>query len=316
VHIDAIKPVWREDVAAGWFNNLRPDFKSLMHPIDRDTPPSGPGWIVQIVGHHYNPSPTAEDLKLKPGERQTAFGPYQYLTNKILPSLFDPALRVEGVHHVALAWMTRDLKWTTDKGANNNGVTSTPIPLLARATPPVATGTPGAPGAEGTPGMAGGGMPGMPGPMTEMGRMPTGMPAGMPGMGMPGMPYGMGMGMVPGDRNQPQIHTLTRTDFLIQFLWQPPTQEGPPKSPEELKAEFTTKVAEATKAMREAEAKKSNAVVTLPKEEAIESASKAASREVEKVLSKAAAPAGPAAAPAAGAPAPAPAPGAPAAPPK
>jgi type IV pilus assembly protein PilM len=129
---------------------------------------------------------------------------------------------------------------------------------------------------------------------------------------MPGMPYGMGMGMTPGDRNQPQLVTLTRTDFLIQFLWQPPTQEGPLKSPEERQAEFTTKVAEATKAMREAEAKKSNAVVTLPKEEAIESASKAASREVEKVLSKSAAPAGPAAAPATGAPAP----GAPAAPPK
>ena len=109
-----------------------------MHPIDRDTAPSGAGWVVQIVGHHYNPNPTAEDFKLKPGERQTAFGPYQYLTTKILPGLLDPALRVEGVNHVALAWMTVDRSWTSDKGANNNGLTNTPVPLLARATPPAA----------------------------------------------------------------------------------------------------------------------------------------------------------------------------------
>ena len=96
VHIDAIKPVWRKDVAADWFNSaLRADFKNLMHQIDRATPPSGEGWIVQIVGHHYNPNPTAEELKLPPGQ-QTAFGPYQYLTRKILPSLLDPALRLKG----------------------------------------------------------------------------------------------------------------------------------------------------------------------------------------------------------------------------
>ena len=140
VHIDAIKPVWRKDVAADWFNTaLRADFKNLMHQIDRATPPSGEGWIVQIVGHHYNPNPTAEELKLPPGQ-QTAFGPYQYLTRKILPSLLDPALRVEGVNHVALAWMTVDRAWTTDKGATSNGLTSTPVPLLARASPPAGPG--------------------------------------------------------------------------------------------------------------------------------------------------------------------------------
>jgi type IV pilus assembly protein PilM len=149
-----------------------------------------------------------------------------------------------------------------------------------------------------------------------MARMPMGMPAGMPGMGMPGMPYGMGMGGMPNDPNRPKLVTLTRTDFLIQFVWQPPTQEGPAKSAEERKAEFTTKVAEVTKQMREAETKKSNTVVTLPKESDIENASKAASREVENAVSKSAAPAGPAAAPAGPAAAPAAAPATPAAPPK
>jgi hypothetical protein len=130
---------------------------------------------------------------------------------------------------------------------------------------------------------------------------------------MPGMPYGM-MGTMPGDQAKAKLVTLTRTDFLIQFVWQPPTQEGPPKTPEERQAEIKAKVEEATKQMREAEAKKSNTVVTLPKDTEIENASKAASREAEKVLSKSAAPAGaaagapaagPAAAPPAGVPAPA-----------
>jgi type IV pilus assembly protein PilM len=112
----------------------------------------------------------------------------------------------------------------------------------------------------------------------------------------------------PNDPNRPKLVTLTRTDFLIQFIWTPPVQEGPAKSAEEQKAELTTKIAEVTKQMREAEAKKSNTVVTLPKETDIENASKAASREVESAASKPAAPAGaaPAAAPAAGATAPAP----------
>ena len=34
VHIDLIKPVWRTDVAAEWFDTLDPNFKRLMHPYD------------------------------------------------------------------------------------------------------------------------------------------------------------------------------------------------------------------------------------------------------------------------------------------
>ena len=77
VHIDAIKPVWRSDVAAEWFDSgtLGDHFKNLMHPLDRAKPPEGEGWIVQIVGHHYNPRPTAEERKL-PREKRTSFGPY------------------------------------------------------------------------------------------------------------------------------------------------------------------------------------------------------------------------------------------------
>jgi type IV pilus assembly protein PilM len=246
-------------------------------------------------------------MKLKPGERQTAFGPYQYLTAKILPGLFDPALRVEGVNHVALAWMTVDRSWTSDKGANNNGLTSTPVPLLARATPPAAATT-GAPGSQPAPG----GEAARPGGMIMPGMAPMPPMSGMPIA--PGFP-GMG-GLLPNDPNRPKLVTLTRTDFLIQFIWQPPAQEGPAKSAEERQAELKTKIEEVTKQMREAEAKKSNTVVALPKAEDIEKASQAASIAAESALSKAAsAPAGPGpgTAPPAAGPA---APVAPAAPPK
>jgi len=309
VHIDAIKPVWRTDVGAEWFTNLRPDFKNLMHPLDRGTAPSGEGWVVQVIGHHYNPNPSAEDFKLKPGQPQTAFGPYQYLIKKILPSLIDPSLRVHGVHHVALAWMTVDRSWTSDSSANTNGLAKTPVPLMARATPP-AGATPGGEmgGAAPAPGM--GGMP------AEAPNMGGGMyPGAMgmaPGMGMPG---GMGMGNMYMNPNAAaeakKLVTQSRTDFLIQFVWQPP-------KPEELKPEdIPAKIKEMAKQMTDEEVKSKNAVVVIPKEQDIEAASARQSQEVINALNKAAAPTpGPGATPAvpnspAVAPAPAAAPGAP-----
>ena len=54
VHIDQIKPVYVNDTNADWFANIGEQYKNLMHPYDRNNPPSGPGWIIQIVGHHYN----------------------------------------------------------------------------------------------------------------------------------------------------------------------------------------------------------------------------------------------------------------------
>ena len=75
--------------------------------------------IVPVIGHHYNPNPTPEDYKNKTAP-QTAFGPYQYLIKKILPSLINPTLRVHGVHHVALAWMlARPFVTAPIIGANN-----------------------------------------------------------------------------------------------------------------------------------------------------------------------------------------------------
>src|SRR5262249_25585869 len=104
---------------------------------------------------------------------------------------------------------------------------------------------------------------------------------------------------------------LTRTDFLIQFVWQPKPEEKP-KTPEEEK----TKLEDITKTMLEAQ--KNNTVVTLPKESDIEAASiqqsKVIDTALQKAQQKAAAPAP--GAPAASAPAAATPPAAPPAAPK
>src|SRR5262249_53052031 len=87
VHIDLIKPVWRTDVAAEWFNELDPKLKMLMEPYDVSNAPSGEGWIIQMVCHHYNPYPVNRDQRAlaTTDPRRTDFGPIQFLTEKVLP---------------------------------------------------------------------------------------------------------------------------------------------------------------------------------------------------------------------------------------
>ena len=104
VHIDAIKPVWRTDVAE-WFNGLEPDFKMLMHPIDAANAAHGRGLDhpdrlppLQPVSH----SRASRSLHAATDPRRTDFGPIQFLTDKVLPKMNDPRLRLYGVTHVAV----------------------------------------------------------------------------------------------------------------------------------------------------------------------------------------------------------------------
>ena len=94
-----------------------------MHPFDAATPPSGEGWVIQLVCHHYNPYPNAKtpdgraQMALAVDDpKRTDFGPYQFLTEKVLKKLNSPSLRLFGVDHIALAWMAEDKEWTTRKG--------------------------------------------------------------------------------------------------------------------------------------------------------------------------------------------------------
>jgi type IV pilus assembly protein PilM len=307
VHIDLIKPMWRTDVATGWFDALDPNFKRLMHPYDAENPPTGEGWIVQLVCHHYNPYPSPEQLRIPLRDpRRVEFGPYQFITEKVLHKLNSPILRLYGVSHVALAWMSSDRDWTSEKGSASNNLANRTVPLLDREGPPA--GAEGASGAAaGYPGMMMGGSSGMGGYAAMMRGMKEGMGGGMGyggmmgggkgGMaemmmarmgGMGGMMGGMGM---PTDAEAAKNRkTLTRTDFLIQFLWKPVPPEELPTDPEARKAKIDEQAAKAKDMMdkmAESEKKKADAAVKAPSAEEIEKASSQKSTELEAAITKA-----------------------------
>ncbi|MDR3639658.1 MAG: type IV pilus assembly protein PilM [Isosphaeraceae bacterium] len=277
IHVDLIRPVYRADVGAEWYSMAPPvgpreDLKNLIHALDRATPPTGKGWIVQIVGHHYNPTPTGDELKV-PEAKRTALGPYAYIVKRIMPRLNDPRLRLYGISHVALGWMTIDRNWTSDVGSQTNNLSSKTVPLLERA---VAAAKEGAGGMEG-------------GMMGAMGKGMMGGGMGMMGGGMgpgavdPRMMMG-GMGM-PGARTKEddkKLVKLTRTDFLIQFVWQPKNPEDMPKTEEE----FKTKLEEETKKLLEAQKGQTEVRVD---EASVEKASLEESKAVENALTKPAA---------------------------
>ncbi len=282
VHIDKIKPVYRSDVAAGWFSDTKSfpeSAKATLHPIDRKEPPAGEGWIVQILCHHYNPTATAAELKLPEAQRKS-FGPYNYIYQKVLPRLQAADLRALGVHHVAMTWYVTDREWTAEKGATGSGAGSVAT-LLERATAPVAAAASSAGGM--MPGMGGmggqermaiqGGQGAMRGAQAGAGSMMRMMPGGMDGAGGYGRPGGSAAA------EKAKAVTQTRTDFLLQFVWQPPTADKPAKPI----AEIRTALAEAEKD------KGAVATIDLSKvEQQLEAASIKGSEEVIKAQTSAA----------------------------
>ena len=107
--------------------------------------------------------------------------------------------------------------------------------------------------------------------------------AGM--MGMMGR-EGMMSGRLTDAEAKKQIKTLTRTDFLLQFVWKPVKPEDLPKTDEEQK----TKVKELVDKM--VEAQKNHPAVTIPKLEDIQAASLKKSKEIDSQLEKALSPGG------------------------
>ena len=85
------------------------------------------------------PRPSSKRIINLKDPRRVEFGPYQFITEKILHKLNSPLLRVYGVSHVALAWMSSDRNWTSEKGSANNNLASSTVPLLDRASPPAST---------------------------------------------------------------------------------------------------------------------------------------------------------------------------------
>jgi type IV pilus assembly protein PilM len=291
VHIDAVKPVWRTDLNADWFEQ-----------VDATNPPSGEGWVIQLICHHYNPYP---DLKTDAGRiqmglavsdpKRTDFGPYQFITEKVLNKLNSPTLRLFGVHHAALAWISEDREWTNEKGLQSNNLASNTVPLLDRASPPAAAADAGgAGGGGGSPYSQMARMSGMMG-ASKQGGMQGSIQGGMQGasgygqmMGRMGGRMGMGMMGNPADAEaKKNLKTLTRTDFLLQFIWKPLTPEEQPKTDEERDAKIKEIIAKVT------EAEKNNPAVTMPKVEELTKASLKKTEELDSKIQNAIAPAAP-----------------------
>jgi len=238
VHIDQIKPAYRNDLAVEWYDTLdsvNPSAKSTMAPYDvkEGNTPTGEGWVIQIVGHHYNPYPG----KVK---NEDNMGPLGYIRNDILKRLQGAGPRRFGLSHAALVWMTEDKQWTTEKAASTNGLSANAIPLIA------AVGPVGGGGGEGGGAGAEGGMAAMMGMMGGMGGggkggmgdMQEAAGGGGMGRGMMGM-MGGGMGGGADAKAKEKLTFLVRTDFLIQMVWKPLSEENVPKSLEELQAALT-----------------------------------------------------------------------------
>jgi type IV pilus assembly protein PilM len=253
VHVDRVVPVYRKDLKTEWFDQIEPRWKNSMHPYDRDNPPSGEGWVVQVFAHHYNPSKLSKGLG--EAEKKHAMGPMLYLETEVLPRFWQVPLRLAGIHHAALTWFYPDTRWTTDKGAS----AVPPPPLLARATPQAKGGGGGPTDMQAM--MAGGAGRNMMAPGVAMGGSSGGM-SGMEGMmasgGMSGMMGGRGAMMAeggllgaPGKSADKDMTYLTRTDFKIEFVFQPPKPQDQPKDD----AERLKKFEEIKKAMDEAKSK-------------------------------------------------------------
>lgn len=266
VHIDAIVPRYREDLKTWWESELGSITtqglgKESMDPMDRDSPPSGPGWVVQIVGHHFNPSPFTSGIT--EAEKQIAKGSRNYIQENILPRFWVPELRVRGFHHAALTWFFPQKSWTNDVGSGP------PAPLWDIETKASSGGGGGASDFGGGKGVAdsmsaGGGMMGM---NMGGGGDPTGASMGsrsaMGGMGsMGGMLSGMAGSASGGADPKAKLKTLTRTNFKIEFIWQPPAPDAKPDD-----------LAEVKKKQDEARAKTKNAVAVIPNEDAMLKAS-------------------------------------------
>lgn len=261
IHIDAILPRYTTDVGQ-WYAGLPSDpvdFRDFMHPLDRSEAPTGAGWVIHVIGHHYNPpmygtgSEKLQAIKAKEqelgGNRRIIYGPLEYLVQQVVPRFWRPVLRQQGIHHATVEWLDEpDFVWETSKLASGSAVPKAPL-SIARPAPL----TPGSGGG----GYSGAGSDGM---GSGMESMMSSMGAGMGMMGYGGgremrdegydmmsggmgamMGYGMGMmgqGMGAMTKGQPEKSTLTRTNFMVSFVWQPPEAGTEPPAIETIVAKL------------------------------------------------------------------------------
>ncbi len=234
VYVDAIVPRFRTDLKTAWFEttDLQGFPKNYMHPLDRGTAPEGEGWVIQVVGHHYNPSPIGPNSKkLTAKEKPIAKGPVRYLTDVVIRRFWTPKMRQFGIHHATLTWVEIDDKWVSSKVAGNTALPA--APLLAKDAAPASS--------SGSSGSSGGSDSAMAAYYAQVGNRGMGNSSGSSGgmdssAAMAAYYATMSRGYPGASAASKKVEetTLTRTNFMIQFVWQPPAADAQPKSPEEV----------------------------------------------------------------------------------
>ena len=127
VHIDAIKPVWRTDVAASGSTPLDPTLQAADAPLRRGQSARRRGLDRPDRRPPLQPVPLRRAVQADPDERPEADGVRALSVHHPEDppqAQRSPNLRLYGVDHVALAWMNSDKDWTSEKGSMTNNLAS------------------------------------------------------------------------------------------------------------------------------------------------------------------------------------------------
>ena len=240
IHVDSLDIQWQPDLAA-WFTAVKPQWLETFPaeevdeeaadqpPADPppeggeaaaapekkwsaadDPGPTGPGWVVEVKGHHYHNEDRQKPAIGMQFVRET-------LAAGLLGTLDDVPIGAGPLAGTLVTPVEIGISHPVIVSSQPIAIERVPgltLPGAAGAKDGQAAAVPGAgPPAAGPPGAPKGMRGSMP-PGMVMG--PDGpMPSGGPGGAMPGMGMGMGMGMA-GDGTP-----LRRYDFILQFAWKP-----------------------------------------------------------------------------------------------
>lgn len=190
-----------------WFSGLSDQKKqSIQHEADKTTPPSGPGYVFTLSGHHYHHE--------KDNARKGQGHPYVIAT--LMTSLCQDFIVRKDPLGSGQTTQTDVRRLGLSHVAETHSPSSVPVRFYPHGRPGARQNQTMPRGFTARPGMGPGG-PGMgPGGPGMAAAMPMPPMAGAHGGSAASLPAGVG---AEGDSNQ--VKVIRRTDFQLQFVWKP-----------------------------------------------------------------------------------------------
>jgi type IV pilus assembly protein PilM len=207
-----------------WFNGLSPHARELVSDADRKAPPSGPGYVVSLVGYHYHDETLGQGFNYKDASQPNNYDPQHNLT-------------LYGEGYLKTQFLSKLQQWSVPARDNNDGevkvggvgisyatIASIPLPSTEYIDPLGETIKPQVV-QTGRPGMGGGKFGGMNSGMnSNFNRKNKGR----------GKDAGMGsaldtLDLQTGD-DKPKVkrESVSKWNFAVEFVWTP---EKPPQKP-------------------------------------------------------------------------------------